>query len=165
MSFTVVKIAARTCFSKALCPLRPRKLPRSLVFRGLDVIYGPEKLRAHLFFEDSMPFTVRKIAAHSWFSKARCHLRSGKLPHALVFEGSTPFLALKIAAGISFSKARCHFRCGKLPRALLFRRFDVILRFGKSLHAYGFRRLDAIYSLENCHAHLVFEGSTPFTVR
>ena len=125
MSFTVWKIAAPIWFSKVRCHLRSRKLPHSLFFRWLDVIYGPEICRTHLFFEGSMPFTVWKIATRTSFSRVRCHLRYGKLPQTfgfrrfdiiygpencrahLFFEGSAPFTVRKIAASTCFSKAQC----------------------------------------------------------
>ena len=135
----------RTYFSKAQCHLRCEKLLRALGFRRLNVIYGLENSHVHLLFEGSMSFTVGKIAVRTCFSKTRRHLRCGNCSTRLFFEGLVSFTVRKIATITSFSKVRCHLRSGKLPRVLVF------------------RRLDAIYGPENCHAHF-FEGSMSFAV-
>ena len=103
ISFTL----GNTCFSKARCHLQCGKLLFSLVFRMLDVIYGAENCRAHLFLECSMSFAVRKIAVRTCFSKARCHLRCGKLTRALVFKGLISYMVRKSAFHTCFLKARC----------------------------------------------------------
>ena len=131
----------------APCHLQCGKLLFSLVFRMLDVIYGAENCRAHLFFECSMSFAVRKIAARTCFSKARCHLRRGKLMRALFFKGLISFMVRKSAVHTWFFEGSMYLRFVKLP------------------HAHVFRKVKVIYGPENCPAHLFFEGSSLFMVR
>ena len=147
MSFTILKIAAFICFSRDQSHLRPRKLPRALVFRRLNAIYGTENGRRNFIFEGSMPFNGRKIAAHTCFRRLDAIYGAKNCCGNFVFEGSMSFTILKIAALTCFSRARCHLRPRKLLRTLVF------------------QRLDTIYGEENCHARLFFEDPTPFTFR
>ena len=137
------RIVARTCFSKARCHLRCGKLPRALGFRRPNVIYGLQNCSAHLHFERSMQFMMRKIAARGYFPKARCHLRSEKIVARTWFLKAQCLLCSSKSPPHFFSEPRCHLRCVKLP------------------HAIDSRRLNVIYGLENCRAYLLFDGSMP----
>ena len=98
------------------------------------------------FFEDSISFTVRIIAACTSFSKLDIIYHPENCRALMFFEGSMSFSAENCRTRL-FSKARCHFRCGKLPQAL------------------AFRRLDVIYNPEICRSHFFFKGSVSFTIQ
>ena len=106
--------------------------------------FSAENCRTRLFFEGSMSFKVRKIAARTCFSKDRCHLQSRNLPFALVFgrldviydsencrahlffKGSMAFRVRKIAVAHLFSEGSMPFRVRKIAVLACFRRLDDI---------------------------------------